>query len=202
MHLHGKQKQTKRLDIFQRFTTSKNAILFATDIAARGLDFPSIDWVIQLDAPEDADTYIHRVGRTARYESKGQSLLFLLPSEEEAMIKRLEEKSVKVEKIKVKESKTISIQNQLQSFAFQDPEIKYLGQKVRNPFVSMIRFLYFARVWEIAHRTIFFFGFRRSYRICDQSISSTTRRCSRSPSCPLSDSRRVWDSRARPRLTS
>jgi ATP-dependent RNA helicase DDX10/DBP4 len=131
LHLHGKQKQTKRLDTFQRFTSMKSAFLFATDIAARGLDFPAVDWVIQLDAPEDAETYIHRVGRTARYQRKGQSLLFLLPSEEEGMLRALRTKAITPEKIQPKESKTISIQNQLQSFAFQDPELKYLGQRVR-----------------------------------------------------------------------
>jgi hypothetical protein len=44
-------------------------VLFATDIAARGLDFPSVDWVVQMDCPEDVACYIHRVGRTARYVS-------------------------------------------------------------------------------------------------------------------------------------
>ncbi|KAG8953565.1 ATP-dependent RNA helicase dbp4 [Tulasnella sp. 419] len=139
LHIHGKQKQSKRLDIYNRFTAAKHSILFATDIAARGLDFPAVDWVIQLDAPEDAETYIHRVGRTARYESKGKGLLILLPSEEEEMIKVLNTKDVKVEKIKIKESKTMSIQNQIQNFAFQDPEIKYLGQRA---FVSYMKSIY------------------------------------------------------------
>ena len=58
-----------------------SAVLFATDIASRGIDFPAVDWVIQFDCPEDINTYIHRVGRTARYKSKGNALLFLLPSE-------------------------------------------------------------------------------------------------------------------------
>ena len=44
-------------------------VLFATDIAARGLDFPAVDWVVQADAPEDVAAYIHRAGRTARYVS-------------------------------------------------------------------------------------------------------------------------------------
>lgn len=140
LELHGKQKQTKRLDIFHRFTTTSTCCLFATDVAARGLDFPSVDWVIQLDCPEDADTYIHRVGRTARYEAKGQALLLLCPSEEEGMIKALSEKKVEVGKIKIKESKTQSIKNQLQSFAFQDPELKYLGQRVR---LCLTHFLFF-----------------------------------------------------------
>jgi ATP-dependent RNA helicase DDX10/DBP4 len=43
--------------------------MFATDIAARGLDFPTLNWVVQADCPEDVDAYIHRVGRTARYVS-------------------------------------------------------------------------------------------------------------------------------------
>lgn len=139
LHLHGKQKQTKRLEIFQKFTSVKHAFLFATDIAARGLDFPSVDWVIQLDAPEDADTYIHRVGRTARYQSAGQGLLFLMPSEEEGMLKALLAKKIPVSLLKFKESKIICIQPSLQNFAFQDPEIKYLGQRA---FISYLRSIY------------------------------------------------------------
>ncbi|CAG8544694.1 5589_t:CDS:10 [Ambispora leptoticha] len=139
LHLHGKQKQTKRVEIFNKFSNMKCAYLFATDIAARGLDFPAVDWVIQVDAPEDAETYIHRVGRTARYEASGQGLLLLLPSEEEAMIDALKAKKVPIEKINVKSSKIISIQNQLQSLCFRDPEIKYLGQKA---FKSYMRSVY------------------------------------------------------------
>ena len=131
LHLHGKQKQSARLTVFSKFTSTKHAVLLATDIAARGLDFPSVDWVVQLDAPEDAETYIHRVGRTARYERKGKGLLVLLPSEEEGMKTALQRKSINIQKIKTRASKTQSIQNQLQKLCFQDPEIKYLGQRVR-----------------------------------------------------------------------
>ena len=130
LHLHGKQKQFKRLEIFQKFMKSKHVVLLATDIAARGLDFPSVDWVVQVDAPEDVETYIHRVGRTARYNSQGKALLFLLPSEEEGMIAKLDERGIPVGKIRVRESQVMDLQNQLQSFAWQDPEIKYLGQRV------------------------------------------------------------------------
>ncbi|KAG5651590.1 hypothetical protein H0H81_008111 [Sphagnurus paluster] len=139
LHLHGKQKQTARITMYNKFTSSSHAVLFATDIAARGLDFPSVDWVLQLDAPEDPETYIHRVGRTARYESKGKALLFLLPSEEEGMKAALGKKNVEVQNIKIRASKTQSIENQLQNLAFQDPEIKYLGQRA---FVSYMRSIY------------------------------------------------------------
>ncbi|KAG9121868.1 ATP-dependent RNA helicase dbp4 [Ceratobasidium sp. 392] len=147
MHLHGKQKQTKRLDIFQKFAASKHAFLFATDVAARGLDFPAVDWVLQLDAPEDADTYVHRVGRTARYERKGQSLLFLCPSEEEGMVAALKAKGIDVQPIKIKESKLASLENSLQKFAFEDPDIKYLAQRT---FVSYVKSIYLQK-----HKLIF-----------------------------------------------
>uniref|UniRef100_A0A674A694 ATP-dependent RNA helicase n=1 Tax=Salmo trutta TaxID=8032 RepID=A0A674A694_SALTR len=84
--LHGKQQQMKRVEVYNDFIKKKNAVLFATDIAARGLDFPAVNWVLQFDCPEDANTYIHRVGRTARYKEGGEALLVLLPSEEKEML--------------------------------------------------------------------------------------------------------------------
>ena len=142
LHLHGRQKQTARLDITNTFSTAKNSCLFATDVVARGLDFPAVDWVIQLDCPEDADTYIHRVGRTARYERNGRAVLFLEPSEAKEMVKRLEHKKIPIEEIKEKirdPNKLQSIKNQLQNMCFKDPELKYLGQKA---FISYVRSIY------------------------------------------------------------
>lgn len=146
LHLHGRQKQTARLDITTRFSATKNACLFATDVVARGLDFPAVDWVIQLDCPEDADTYIHRVGRTARYERNGRAVLFLEPSEEEGMLKRLEQRKVSIERINVRQKKQQSIKNQLQNMCFKDPELKYLGQKA---FVSYTRSIHLQKDKEV-----------------------------------------------------
>jgi len=146
LHLHGRQKQTARLDITTRFSATKNACLFATDVVARGLDFPAVDWVIQLDCPEDADTYIHRVGRTARYERNGRAVLFLEPSEEEGMLKRLEQRKVPIERINVRQKKQQSIKNQLQNMCFKDPELKYLGQKA---FVSYTRSVHLQKDKEV-----------------------------------------------------
>ena len=137
LHLHGRQRQSARLDITKKFSSSKYACLFATDVAARGLDFPAVDWVVQVDCPEDAYTYIHRVGRTARYEHDGRAIIFVDPSEEEGMLKALEKKKVTLEKINVRQKKMQnSIKNQLQNMCFKDPELKYLGQKA---FVSYVR---------------------------------------------------------------
>lgn len=146
LHLHGRQKQTARLDITNRFSASKTSCLFATDVVARGLDFPAVDWVVQVDCPEDADTYIHRVGRTARYERDGRAVLFLDPSEEEGMLSRLEGKKVPIERINVKEKKQTSIKNQLQNMCFKDPTLKYLGQKA---FASYVRSIHVQKDKEI-----------------------------------------------------
>ncbi len=87
--LHGRMKHMKRTAVYEEFGRKHKAVLIATDIASRGLDFPGIDWVIQVDAPEDAKSYVHRVGRTARYKSGGRALTLLLPTEEEAVLKAL-----------------------------------------------------------------------------------------------------------------
>ncbi|WFD20329.1 RNA helicase [Malassezia caprae] len=135
MALHGKQKQTRRLKIFADYSRSKHAALFATDIAARGLDFPAVDWVVQVDAPDSAETYIHRVGRTARYHAHGKALLFLLPSEA-GMAGVLERAEIPITDIQARSAKVQHIAPQLQSFLFQDVELKHLAQKA---FVSYVR---------------------------------------------------------------
>lgn len=136
LHLHGKQKQSARVEITARFSGAKQSCLFSTDVVARGLDFPAVDWVVQMDAPEDADTYIHRVGRTARFEKSGRAVLFLAPSEEEMFVERLTDKKVPIVRVNPKASKKQDIQDKLQGLLFKDPELKYLGQKA---FVSYCR---------------------------------------------------------------
>jgi ATP-dependent RNA helicase DDX10/DBP4 len=63
--------------IYFTFAEKKFATLITTNVASRGLDFPKVDWVVQVDCPEDVPTYIHRMGRTARYKAGGNSLLML-----------------------------------------------------------------------------------------------------------------------------
>ena len=64
-------------------TTSlhNSGILLCTDLMSRGVDIPSVNWILHLDAPNDARSFIHRSGRTARMGQEGKSLLFLLPTE-------------------------------------------------------------------------------------------------------------------------
>ncbi|OTA56044.1 DEAD-domain-containing protein [Hypoxylon sp. EC38] len=146
LHLHGRQKQIARLEITSRFAAAKYSCLFATDVVARGVDFPAVDWVVQMDCPEDTDTYIHRVGRTARYERNGKAVLFLDPSEEEGMLKRLEQRKVPIHKVNVREKKKQSIKNQIQDMCFKNPDLKYLGQKA---FISYTRSVHLQKDKEI-----------------------------------------------------
>lgn len=79
--IHGKMKN-KRQKILERFRKEDKSVLLCTDVLARGLDVPEIDWVVQWDPPSNAASFVHRVGRTARQGNEGNALVFLLPSED------------------------------------------------------------------------------------------------------------------------
>ncbi|XP_032328641.1 probable ATP-dependent RNA helicase DDX10 isoform X1 [Camelus ferus] len=144
--LHGRQQQMRRMEVYNEFVHKRAAVLFATDIAARGLDFPAVNWVLQFDCPEDANTYIHRAGRTARYKEDGEALLILLPSEEKGMVQQLLQKKVPVKEIKINPEKLIDVQKKLESFLAQDRDLKERAQRC---FVSYIRSVYLMKDKEI-----------------------------------------------------
>ncbi|MBI3998844.1 MAG: DEAD/DEAH box helicase [Armatimonadetes bacterium] len=75
--LHGDMTQGARLRALQAFATGKARVLIATNVAARGLDLPEISHVINYDMPEDPETYIHRIGRTARAGRSGEAITFV-----------------------------------------------------------------------------------------------------------------------------
>ncbi|KAN0041165.1 hypothetical protein ACTFIV_003701 [Dictyostelium citrinum] len=137
--LHGKMKQWTRLEVFEDFCKKKAGTLFATDIAARGLDFPAVEWVIQVDCPDDIETYIHRVGRTARNDASGQSITILLPSEKDGMVSLMEKQKMKYEILEPNPEKLVSIDSKLSGFLSEKTDLKYLAQK---SFVSYLRSVY------------------------------------------------------------
>ncbi|KAF7763542.1 hypothetical protein Agabi119p4_8079 [Agaricus bisporus var. burnettii] len=79
--LHSQLEQRQRLKNLDRFKSTPNSVLLATDIAARGLDIPAVDHVVHFQIPRTADSYIHRSGRTARAMNKGFSMLVIGPDE-------------------------------------------------------------------------------------------------------------------------
>lgn len=81
--LHGNIAQQERVTTFKSFCSSSSGVLLCTDVAARGLNLPTVKWIVQYDPPTETRDYVHRVGRTARSGKQGSSLLFLMPSESE-----------------------------------------------------------------------------------------------------------------------
>ncbi|TDH68716.1 hypothetical protein CCR75_009175 [Bremia lactucae] len=113
LDIHGKQKQNKRTTTFFQFCNTKTGILLCTDVAARGLDIPAVDWIIQFDPPDDPREYIHRVGRTARgANGKGKALLMLLP-DELGFLKYLKASKVALNEYEFPVSKIANVESQL-----------------------------------------------------------------------------------------
>ena len=79
--IHGDLRQIKREKVLMKFRKNQFQILVATDVAARGLDIPLIEHVINYDIPQNPEDYIHRIGRTARAGAKGSALTFLTPAD-------------------------------------------------------------------------------------------------------------------------
>ena len=79
--LHGKMKHDERKIVFNEFNEDNSGILIATDVAARGLDFKNVKWVIHYDINPDIKEYINRIGRTARIDNVGSSIIFLMHNE-------------------------------------------------------------------------------------------------------------------------
>jgi ATP-dependent RNA helicase DDX10/DBP4 len=139
MALHGKLSQSKRTEVYDKFMQTPHAVLFATDIASRGLDFPDVDWVVQVDAPEDQDVYIHRVGRTARYKNKGNSLLILDPLEE-PLTKKWTLK-LPLKKKSINPTKTVLVTQRAASLAAGDVKLHQLAKKAFSSYVRSVALL-------------------------------------------------------------
>ncbi|RWS08741.1 putative ATP-dependent RNA helicase DDX10-like protein [Dinothrombium tinctorium] len=134
--LYGTLHQLRRMAIYDDFRNKERAVLFATDIASRGLDFPAVHWVIQLDCPEDVNTYIHRAGRTARYMTGGESLLVLLPSEEESMIEQLKKRKIPINRIEVDPKKINKIERKAEALCARDVALKESAQRAFKAYVK------------------------------------------------------------------
>jgi ATP-dependent RNA helicase DDX10/DBP4 len=141
MALHGKLSQAIRTKLYFDFLQRPHAVLFATDVASRGLDFPSVDWVVQADAPEDVDMYIHRVGRTARYTAGGKALLVLLPQEEEGMLNALKESKIQVKSLSLNPKKAVMISKKAAAVVAASPDMNLLAKKAFKSYIRSIHLM-------------------------------------------------------------
>jgi len=79
--MHSNRSLAQRRDALEGFKSGKYKVLVATDIAARGIDVTGIELVVNYDLPEDAENYVHRIGRTARAGSRGHAISFATPDQ-------------------------------------------------------------------------------------------------------------------------
>lgn len=136
MAIHGKQKQTKRTATFFQFCNADKGILLCTDVAARGLDIPEVDWIVQYDPPDDPKEYIHRVGRTARgIDGRGHALLILRP-EELGFLRFLKQAKVPLSEFEFSWAKISDIQGQLEKLIEKN---YYLHKSAQEAYKSYVR---------------------------------------------------------------
>ncbi|XP_044522557.1 ATP-dependent RNA helicase DDX18 [Gracilinanus agilis] len=136
MAIHGKQKQNKRTTTFFQFCNADSGILLCTDVAARGLDIPEVDWIVQYDPPDDPKEYIHRVGRTARgINGRGHALLILRP-EELGFLRYLKQAKVPLSEFEFSWSKISDIQAQLEKLIEKN---YFLHKSAQEAYKSYVR---------------------------------------------------------------
>ncbi|XP_003819175.2 ATP-dependent RNA helicase DDX18 [Pan paniscus] len=134
--IHGKQKQNKRTTTFFQFCNADSGTLLCTDVAARGLDIPEVDWIVQYDPPDDPKEYIHRVGRTARgLNGRGHALLILRP-EELGFLRYLKQSKVPLSEFDFSWSKISDIQSQLEKLIEKN---YFLHKSAQEAYKSYIR---------------------------------------------------------------
>lgn len=140
--LHGKQIDKVRRKNFARFVDAVSpALLVTTDVAARGLDIPAVDLVLQLDAPSDPKTFIHRCGRAGRAGRKGLAVTFLTPGREEDYVEFLRVRQTPITplsspSITTSPADAAAVTRQIRNLVRTD---RALYDKAQRGFVSSVR---------------------------------------------------------------
>ena len=83
--MHGDKAQSDRLNVMEAFKTGKVKLLIATDVSARGIDIPNVDFVVNYDLPDYTENYVHRVGRTGRGDQRGIAYTFCSAGEKDLL---------------------------------------------------------------------------------------------------------------------
>jgi len=136
LELHGAKKQFKRTSTFFKFCKAKESILFCTDIAARGLDIPAVDWILQFNPPLEPKEYIHRIGRTGRgVHGKGWALLFLYPSEI-GFLKFLKKDNINLKEFIFKKKKFSLLKQRIARFIEKNFYLKKLSKLALKSFLN------------------------------------------------------------------
>lgn len=120
--IHGDKEQKDRSEILDEFREGKLLVLVATDVSARGIDIPDVDYVVNYDLPEIPETYVHRVGRTGRGVKRGKAVTFC-SAEELPQLEAIEtwmEKKIKVLNVSKEDYEITLDLSDAQTFSIKD----------------------------------------------------------------------------------
>ncbi|KAH8400025.1 hypothetical protein KR215_005470 [Drosophila sulfurigaster] len=149
--LYGTLHQDRRIAIYEDFLRKSHVVMFATDVASRGLDFPAVNWVLQLDCPEDVAQYIHRAGRSARNKTRGECLLVLTPNEEKHMIDALQEQlNLSIRNVQIDPKKLFSPRVKIEAFLAQFPELRASAQRAFLSYLKSVFLMRNKRLFNVA----------------------------------------------------
>ncbi|KAL0217095.1 hypothetical protein RCL1_007578 [Eukaryota sp. TZLM3-RCL] len=134
--LHGKMSSSKRSKMMAEFgaQTGRKSVLVSTDLVSRGLDIDSVDLVVQLEAPLDPTSFVHRAGRSARMGKSGTNVLLLSPHED-AFVNYLHNKGLSLT-TKIVDSCSLNLFTELRNLAQNNQHLHDLGKRT---FVATIR---------------------------------------------------------------
>ncbi len=99
--IYGQKEQAQRLEVMDAFKSGQENILIATDVSARGIDIPNVDYVVNYDLPDQKETYVHRVGRTGRGREKGSAVSFCSEGEKNLLAEIEAFLNKKIEEVKM-----------------------------------------------------------------------------------------------------
>ncbi|RLN44024.1 hypothetical protein BBJ28_00008297 [Nothophytophthora sp. Chile5] len=132
--LHGKMPQKKRTTNYDRFSALESGLLVCTDVVARGIDLPDVDWIVQYDPPQDPNFFVHRVGRTARAGRSGCALSFL-SSNEDAYVNFLKIRKVPCEEMTLPLETMEDVLPAVKALILEDRDLLEKGTKAFMAFV-------------------------------------------------------------------
>ncbi|HEX6543593.1 MAG TPA: DEAD/DEAH box helicase, partial [Ktedonobacterales bacterium] len=133
--IHGEITQAQRERSLERFRSGRTQVLVATDVAARGLDIPDVSHVINYDLPLDAESYVHRIGRTGRAGRTGEAVTLVTPRERRQL--RLIEQGIhrRLERLRLPTPADIAARRRM---AFREEILSILDAGQLDPYLALV----------------------------------------------------------------
>ena len=135
--IHSDRSQAQRRRALDKFSSGEVGIITATDVLARGIDVDQVDYVINYDVPEQAEDYIHRIGRTGRAGEKGFAITFVTPETEGAMrdIEKLVKQKIpemRLESFDMEAAEAEAAEKAITAQSKRDPEVNRVKRELAN----------------------------------------------------------------------